>query len=165
MTIDGQPPYELTIKTESGETFGTKVSNIVQKHIPPNIEMKFDPSSMWQSAPSQTGAATVLVTFPLPVALTAIGVHSQHSGTYNAADRVQVEAFGKDGFLPVADSALHLTDAIVPLFEPATAKTWRLTFHAENNKEVTLRGIQFFAPYGELFPPPVPADNDAGFAR
>jgi hypothetical protein len=165
MTIDGQPAYELAIKTDSGETFGTKVSNIVKNQISPNVGRKFDSTSMWQSGSSPNGVSVVLVTFPLPVALTALGVHSQHSGSYNAADRMQVEAYRTDGFWLVADSALRAPDAMVPVSEPATAKIWRLSFHAENNKEVTLRGLQFFTRYGEVFPPPVPGENDAGFAR
>jgi hypothetical protein len=165
MTIDGQPPYEVAIKTASGETFGTKVSNIVHNPIAPSAGGKFDATSMWQSAPSQTGVASVLVTFPLPVSLSAVGVHSQHSGSYNAADRVQVEALGGDGARLLADSALQAEGAIVPLHEPVSARVWRLSFHAQNNKEVTLRGIQFFTRYGEIFPPSVPTSNDAGFLR
>ena len=165
MTIDGQPPYELAIKTDSGETFGTKVSNIVQNQIAPSAGGKFDATSMWQSAPSQTGVASVVVTFPLSVMLSGVVVHSQHSGSYNAADHVQVEAFASDGSRVVADAPLVRPDSLVPLFAPTTAKIWRLSFHAANNKEVTLRGIQFFTRYGEVFPPPVPANNDAGFAR
>ena len=165
MKIDGQPAYEVRIATESGETFGTKVSNIVQNRILPSIGGQFDANSMWQSGKSERGEAAVLVTFSFPVTLAAVGIHSQHSGTYNAADHVRVEAQMKDGFLPVADSPLHAADAIVPLAEQSTAKIWRLSFHAANNKEVTLRGLQFFTRRGEIFPPQVPAGDDVGFFR
>jgi hypothetical protein len=165
MTIDGQPPYELAIKTESGETFGTKVSNIIHNQIAQNVGGKFDSPSMWQSSPSLNGVASVLVNFPLSVTLTAVGIHSQHSGRFNAADHVQVEAFGRADSRVAADAPLLGPDSVVPLLAPTTAKIWRLSFHAANNEEVTLRGIQFFTRYGELFPPPVPSSNDAGFAR
>jgi hypothetical protein len=165
MKIDGQPGYELTIKTDSGEAFGTRVSNLVQNQIAPSVGGNFDGKSMWQSAPRPGGVASILVTFPLPVALIAVGVHSQHSGSFNAADHVQVAADRRDGFYLVADSELRVPDAMVRLSEPVTARIWRLSFHAANNKEVTLRGVQFFTRYGELFPPPVPAENDAGFGR
>jgi hypothetical protein len=165
MTIDGQPAYTIGIASDSGETFSTKVSNIVQNRISPNVGGKFDSTSMWQSASSPSGVAAVIVTFPLPVRLTAVGIHAQHSGKFNAADHLQVVAYRSDGFWPVADSALRAPDEMVLLSEPAIARIWRLSFHAQNNKEVTLRGIQFFTPYGEVFPPPVPGDNDAGFER
>jgi hypothetical protein len=38
-----------------------------------------------------------------------------------------------------------------------------VSFHAANNKEVTLRGPQFFITEGEIFPPSLPDDNDAAF--
>src|SRR5262249_26289293 len=135
MQIDGQPAYEVRIATESGETFGTKVSNIIQNRILPSVGGRFDPTSMWQSGKRERGVAVVLVTFSVPVSLAAVGIHSQHSGTYNAADHVQVEAQMNDGLLPVADSPLHAADAIVPLAEQSTAKIWRLSFHAANTKE------------------------------
>jgi curved DNA-binding protein CbpA len=165
MKIDGHPAYELRIATDSGQAFGTKVSNIIQNRISPSAGGQFDPNSMWQSGKSEGGMAVVMVTFSSPVTLAAVGVHSQHSGTYNAADHVRVEAQKRDGFQPVADSPVHATDAIVPLLEQSTAKIWRLSFHAANNKEVTLRGLQFFTRNGEIFSPQVPGDGDVGFFR
>jgi hypothetical protein len=165
MTIDGQPAYTIEIATDSGKTFGTKVSNLIQNRISPSAGGDFDPNSMWQSGKSEGGVASVIVTFSFPVTLAAVGVHSEHSGTYNRADHVRVQAYKRDGFQTVADSPLRVTDAIVPLRDQSNAKIWRLTFHAANNKEVTLRGLQFFTRNGEIFPPPVPADDDVGFFR
>ena len=165
MKIDGQPAYELRIATDSGESFGTKVSNIIQNRILPSADGQFAANSLWQSSRGDGGAAAVIVSFSFPVTLAAVGIHSQHSGTYNAADHVRVEAQKKDGFQTVADSPLHATDAIVPLPAQSTAKIWRLSFHAANNKEVALRGLQFFTAHGEIFPPQVPAGDDVGFFR
>jgi curved DNA-binding protein CbpA len=165
MAIDGQPAYEVTLSTKSGQTFGTHVSNIVQNRIMPNVGGTFRSNAMWQSAPSADGSADVLVTFPVAVTLTAVGVHSQHSGLYNAANSVRVEAYTKSGFRAVGESAMHATELLLPLPEPASAKIWRITFHAANKKEVTLRGLQFFTKNGELFPPSVPGDDDVGFLR
>ncbi len=165
MTVDGQPAYELAIASESGEAFGTKVANLVQKPILPSAGGRFDATAMWQSAPSPVGVATVIVTFPVPVTLTAVGVHSQHTGVYNAADHMQAQVYLRNGLQLVADSPLQATDALVPIAKPTTAKIWRFSFHAENNKEVTLRGLQFFNRGGELFPPQIPVDNDVGFLR
>jgi hypothetical protein len=163
MSIDGQPAYELGVKTNSGEAWGTLVSNCVRNRIEPSGGGKFFANSMWQSAESPNGLVEVVVTFPISVELTAVGVHSQHSGRYNAADLLRVEMETKNGFRLVAESPLQAPDQLVPLPRTPSANIWRFWFHAENNKEVTLRGLQFFTRNGEIFPPPVPHDNDVGF--
>ncbi len=160
MTIDGQPSYKVDVTTASGEAFGTKVTNIVQNRIRPSRGGKFDPKSMWQSRPNPGGWAAIRVKFPIPVTLVSIGVHSQHSGIYNAADGVRVTALTRDGEALLAESALNATDAVVPLTQPATAQVWQIAFHAANNKEATIRGLRFFTRNGEIFPPPVPPVSD-----
>ena len=165
MAIDGQPAYQLGVKTNSGETWGTRVSNCVQNRIEPSDGGTFFANSMWHSAESQNGSVEVVVTFPIPVTLIAVGVHSQHSGRANAANFLRVETDTKNGFQLVAESPLQAPDELVPLPRTRSAKIWRFWFHAENNREVTLRGLQFFTSKGEIFPPPVPSDNDVGFFR
>jgi hypothetical protein len=153
LTIDGQPAYSYTVATDSGETFGTKVVNLVQNRISPSQGDRFRSDSMWQSRPSPDGWVSIVVTFPFAVELTEVAIHSQHSGLYNAADGLYLQSIGKNGEFDVIRCRLSAVDARVSLPEPATAKIWRITLHAENNKEVTLRGIQFFNRYGEIFPP------------
>jgi hypothetical protein len=71
----------------------------------------------------------------------------------------------RNGFQLVAESPLQAPDELVRFPRTSSAKTWRFWFHAENNQIVTLRGLQFFTRNGEIFPPPVLHDNDAGFFR
>ncbi len=160
MTIDGQPPYKVDVTTASGEAFGTKVTNIVQNRIRPSRGGQFDAKSMWQARPSPDGWAAIRVKFPTPVTLVSIGVHSQHSGTYNAADGVRVRALTRDGEVLLAESPLLATDVVVPLLEPASAQAWEIEFHAANNRETTIRGLRFFTRRGEIFPPPIPPESD-----
>jgi hypothetical protein len=160
MTIDGQPPYKVDVTTASGEAYGTKVANVVQNRIRPSRGGQFDSRSMWQGRRSPDGWAAIRVIFPTPVTLVSIGVHSQHSGTYNAADGVRVRALTRDGAALLAESSLDTTDALVPLSEPATAQAWEIEFHAANNKEVTIRGLRFLTRSGEIFPPPIPPESD-----
>jgi hypothetical protein len=165
MTIDGQAPYELKVSTNSGETWGTRAANCVQNRIEPSQGGKFLARSMWHSDERPNGWADLVVTFPIPVGLTAVGVHSQHSGRHNAADFLRVEIETRRGFQLVAESPLQAPDELVQLPRAASAKTWRFGFHAENHKLVTLRGLQFFSRSVEIFPPPVAEDNDVGFFR
>jgi hypothetical protein len=160
MTIDGQPPYKVEVTTASGEAYGTRVSNIVQNRIRPSRGGQFDSKSMWQARPSPDGWSAIRVKFPIPVTLVSIGVHSQHSGTYNAADGVRVRALTRDGEALLAESPLHATDVVVPLSEAATAQVWEIEFHAANNKETTIRGLRFLTRSGEIFPPPIPPEGD-----
>jgi hypothetical protein len=160
MTIDGQPPYKVEVTTSSGEAYGTGVTNIVQNRIRPSRGGQFDPRSMWQARPSPDGWAAIRVTFPTAFTLVGIGVHSQHSGVYNAADGVRVRTLTRDGATLLAETPLDATDVIVPLSEPATSRTWVIEFHAANNKETTIRGLRFFTRGGEIFPPPIPPESD-----
>ena len=115
---------------------------------------------MWQSRDSIDGLSSVVVTFPVPVTLTGVGVHSQHSGVHSAADGVRIEVPAKGTPLCVAEMPLPSPDVNVPLLGPAPAKEWRIFFHAENKKAVTIRGLRFFTRTGEIFPHPSPMANE-----
>jgi len=88
------------------------------------------------------GWATVAVTFPATVTLSGVGVHSQHSGCANAADGVRIEVQGRAGFSYVGEQELISADQAVR-FPSTRAQTWRFSFHAANQKLVTLRGLRF----------------------
>jgi hypothetical protein len=96
------------------------------------------------------------VKFPYEVELTQIGVHSQHSGEYNAARAVRVAAQNaKEQIKQVAQSALKSTDDKVTI--PKTkSRVWRFEFQAGDSQSVTLRGLRFYSGLDELFPPLVP---------
>jgi hypothetical protein len=160
MTINGQPPYKVEVATDSGEAFGTRVTNVVQNRIRPSQGGKFDQKSMWQSRPNPDGLSAMRVKFPVSVTLTRIGVHSEHSGSFNAADGVRVRAQTRNGAALLAEARLNATDVVVPLLEPTTSQVWDIEFHAANSKEVTIRGLRFFTRSGEIFPPPIPPESE-----
>jgi hypothetical protein len=158
MIIPNQPDGPR-VTTESGETFGSRVTNIVQGQILPDTKpgrVTFDGKHMWSSAKSNTGWVAVDVTFPVEVELTAVAIHSQHSGQYHPAKAVRILVESKPGgFQPVATADLDSVDATVKL--PKTKGTkWRFEFQAGSTGMVVLRGLQFFAGDDELFPPLVP---------
>jgi hypothetical protein len=158
MKIPGQPDG-VRVSTASGEDYGSKVANIVQGQVLPSKKtgkVTFDGKLMWQSAKSATGWATVDVNFPYEVELTAVAVHSQHSGQYHPARAVQVRVRDADGSLrDVVTTDVKSVDETVAL--PKTKGTlWQFAFKADDTKCVVLRGLQFFSDGNELFPPLVP---------
>jgi hypothetical protein len=158
MQIPNQPNGPK-FTTPSGEEFGTKVANLAVGPVAPNKKGKvtFHAGTMWQSAKSSTGTVSVEVSFPYEVELSQIGVHSQHSGTYNAAHAVRVMVRdARDQLRQVARTALKSPDAKVPV--PKTkARVWRFEFQAGPSQSVTLRGLRFYSGADELFPPLVPS--------
>jgi hypothetical protein len=95
------------------------------------------------------------VVFPAAVTLTRVGIHSQHSGKYHAADALRVEVASSGGFDPVGETALESVDQVVPI-PSRTARSWRLWLHAADGNAVVLRGLRFFGRKGEIVPPVVP---------
>jgi hypothetical protein len=163
MTIPGQPPYGPVVSTTSGEDFGSSVKGIVGGRIVPSAapveggKPTFNGKTMWQSRPADAngGWVSVDVTFPAVVTLTKVGVHSQHSGQFHAADRIRVEAASADGFTPFGETALEAIDQVVPM-PTTTARSWRFWLHAADGRAVVLRGLRFFGRKGEILPPVVP---------
>lgn len=166
MEIPGQPKYSIDVKTTSGETFGSHAGNIVCRWIRPSKAIEpgqkpgsnFDPGTMWHSAEAPTGWVLLDLTFPFPLTLTKIGVHTQHSGVYHAATAVRLEVSEESGFRNVVEKQLDKVDAQVAF--PATrGQAWRLSLRAGASKVVVVRGLQFFNESGEIFPPMVPYDG------
>ncbi|MBN2021653.1 MAG: hypothetical protein JW809_02575 [Pirellulales bacterium] len=160
------PDYAIKVTTTSGELLGSRAANVVLTPIRPNRpdhrgpRRNYDPGSMWASANLPDGWATLDVQFPLEVTLTRIGVHSQHSGTVNAAHAIGILA-EKDGKLkPVVARKLTSADQWVQL--PKTSATrWQFRFQAGPSRKILLRGLRFCYNNTELFPPPIPYEFDA----
>ncbi|MBI4542538.1 MAG: hypothetical protein HY705_05870 [Gemmatimonadetes bacterium] len=153
MLIPGQPPYRVEVTTTSGEAYGSSVANIVRGRIAPSRGpgITFDGERMWHSDSTGTGWVTVDVTFPTPVTLDRLVVHSQHSGAYHAATGIRVQVAGNGSYRDVVTRDLARADDDVP-FAPAAARTWRLSFRAGESGQVTIRGIEFFSGVDEVFP-------------
>ena len=118
--------------------------------------MTFDAGTMWQSGKAKGGWVAVEVTFTHEVELTHVGVHSQHSGEFNAARAVRVAAQdAKEQFKQVAQVALKSTDEKVPV-QKTKSRVWRFEFQAGESQSVTLRGLRFYSGADELFPVLIP---------
>jgi hypothetical protein len=145
--------------TDSGEETGTKVANLARGRIGPNRKngrITFDATTMWHSAKTKNGWASVQVIFPCAVALNQIAVHSQHSGEYHGARALRIavrEGGGK--FRQIAEADLKSADDSVA-FSKTKGRVWQLEFQTGESRSVVLRGLQFFSDSDELFPPLVP---------
>ena len=160
MEIPGQPNYAIEVTTDSGQTFNSAAKNIVNKWIRPSQgpAVTFDPGTMWQSAESSTGWVSLDLTFPFPVTLTKLGLHTQHSGQYHASDRARLEVSSDGGFREITAKPLERIDAQIA-FPETRGQTWRLHLQAGPSKTVVVRGLRFFSASGEIFPPMVPYDG------
>jgi len=157
--IPGQPAYQITGTTPSGEACGSSLSRMLQGEIKPNqvtsAPSTFDPKTMWHSEKAPSGWVSCDLTFPLPVTLTRVAIYSQHGGRYHRAHQVRVSAKSKIGFHHVGSTILPSSDSAVQF--PATkAQVWRLELQAGPSGMVVLRGLRFFHGQKEVLPRPVP---------
>ncbi len=158
-------PEGIRVTTTSGETFGSQVANIVQGHVhsnslAPDLADKpgastFSPRWMWHSDVAVSGWVSVEVTFPSAVELTAVAIHSQHSGKYHIAAAAQITAITTAGPKQVVATDLNSADEKVS-FSPTEAQTWRFELRPGESQQVTLRGLRFFCGDEEIFPTLVP---------
>lgn len=157
MTIPGHA--SVTVATDAGEEYKSKIGNIVQGTILPSVKtglVTFDASTMWQSSKSKTGWVAVQVTLPYDVELTRLGIHSQHSGEYHIAEAIRVSVKDSKGkFQPMLKADLKAADDVVTL--PKTkGRVWQLEFQADSSGSVVIRGLQFYSGDDEIFPPLIP---------
>ena len=149
----------VSVTTESGEEFGSKVGNIVQGPIKENLKtgkVTYDAGTMWSSAKSSSGWVSVKLTVPYEVELTGLEIHSQHSGQYHAAKAVRVSVRDPQGkFVEVTKAQLKSTDEKVKVAK-TKGKVWLLEFQAGESGIVVIRGLRFFSGDEELLPPLVP---------
>ncbi len=157
MTLPGLPDFYPQITTTAGEDGYSRVANIVREEIKPSAGpgITYDPGTMWHSKPLPDGKATLEVTFPTPVRLTAIAIHSQHSGIYHEATAVRVETADSNPREMVVEKETKLIDVVVP-FEPTKAAKWSLTLTAGDSRILVVRGLRFFDGDLEICPHMVP---------
>jgi len=154
MQIPGQPTIKVT--TTSSEAFGSKAQNVVHHEIKPSNPgnpQNYDANNMWHSTKTTTGWVSLKIVFPLPVELTGIAIHSQHSGQSHAAKAVRISAAkGGSGFSQVLQTQLRSVDEKVAI-PPTRAQIWEIDFQAGSSGMVVIRGLQFYAGNNEIFPP------------
>ncbi len=151
----GQKVYQIKVETDSSEANDSSVSNIVHNLIVSNVS-GFNAHRMWHSGTSETGWVSATLTFPVPVELCKVAVHSQHSGKHHMAHEVRIQTEEQEGFVDVHREQLTSADAYVS-FPKHKAVVWRFFFRAGSSKQIVIRGLRFFSsPTNEIFCPTYP---------
>ncbi|MDB5345472.1 MAG: hypothetical protein JWP89_3849 [Schlesneria sp.] len=161
MTLPGQPDFYPQITTTGGEDVFSKVVNIIREEIKPSSGpgITYDPGTMWHSKPLPNGKATLEIAFPLPVTLTGIAIHSQHSGIHHEATAMRLETNDQAPAL-VVEKPVKSIDEVVT-FAPTEATKWSLTLTAGASRILVIRGLQFFNGDEEIYPHLVPTHSAA----
>lgn len=94
-----------------------------------------------------------------PVELTRIIVYSQHSGKYNLASAVGVQAKVGGTLQDMARVMVSKPEATVS-FDPTKARSWKLHFRTGRQPKVCIRGLRYFSGDDEVFPPLVPVSGE-----
>ena len=158
MEIVGQPTG-IVVRTASGEAFSSKAGNVVQNIIKPSMntgQVSYDAGRMWHSEKSATGWVSLELLFPFIVELTGIGIHTQHSGKYHAAEVVRIFSHTKgEKYSLVKESRLRSVDERVN-FTFTKTQYLKLDLKAGSSGYVVVRGLQFFSGSEEIFNPLIP---------
>ncbi len=152
MPIEGHP-WEVIASTADGEEFGSTAGNAVQGLlVPSSSDAGFDASVMWHTAYDLAPGTFVGVDLelPVPVRLSGLAVHSEHSGLYHRSDHLRVTTL--DDQVVRVDQPLAGADARVT-FAPFVAQRLRVQLRVPASGAVTVRGLRFFEGALELFPP------------
>lgn len=156
MSLPGQPDFYPQINTTGGEDVFSKVINIVREEIKPSSGpgITYDPRTMWHSKPLPDGKATLEITFPFPVTLTGIAIHSQHSGIHHEVTAMRMETSDQARSLVIEQPVKSIDETIA--FTPTQATKWSLTLTAGKSRILVIRGLQFFDGDEEVCPHLVP---------
>ena len=162
MELPGVPDFYPHVTTTAGEDVGSKVINIVREEIKPSAGpgITFDGTTMWHSKPLPDGSAELLITFPMRVRLSGLGIHSQHSGIDHSgidhnATAMRLEARDGGKRLIAAEQPLTSVDQL-DRFKPEESKQWSLTLRASSSRILVIRGLRFFDGDEEVCPRMVP---------
>lgn len=163
-TIPSQTNYALqAVTTTGGDAYGTSPNAIILNHIEPSAGpgVNFDAANMWHSTDVSNGPdgwVSFDVTFPLAVSLDKIVVHSQHSGLYHMAHAIRVQKVTAGNYIDIYSNNLQQADQVV--FLPETTSTiWRFYFYT-TDYDITIRGLELFSGFDEIFPPAIPTFNN-----
>lgn len=157
MELPGLPDFHPLVTTTAGEKLGSKVVNIVREEIKPSSGpgITFDPRTMWHSDKLENGFADLQITFPMPVRLNGLAIHSQHSGIDHHVTSIKLSANDGEASRQVVEKSLKSVDERVT-FEPTESKVWSLRLQASASRLIVIRGLRFFDGDEEVLPRMVP---------
>ncbi len=157
MQLPGIADFYPQVTTTAGEDVGSKVANVVSAEIQPSVGpgITYNPATMWHSKPLPDGKAVLDISFPMRVRLSAIAVHSQHSGIDHAATALRLTVVDGTDRRTVVEQADLGVNQIVK-FPPVAATNWSLELSAGKSRTLVIRGLRFFDGDEEVCPHQVP---------
>lgn len=158
MTLPDQPEFYPTLTSQTGLIATQKVDICVREEIRPSIgpEINFDMTSMWHSARNLQGYdGNIEITFPFPVRLSGISVHSEIGARGHAAHGIRVQTMENSQRKMVVDRPLTKVNELVS-FPAAISQKWMLNFKGDETGTFVIRGLRFFDQGAEVFPHQVP---------
>jgi len=156
MNLPRHPDFDPIMTTPSGEDTGSRVAHLNRGIVPsagPGIT--FRGRFMWSSKKQPNRKVVLNLSFPGKIPMTAIMLHSQHSGKHNKPESILIEAKTSEDFEHVASQPVEQADERIS-FPRTTAQDWRFTFTADSTQKICLRGLQYFSDETQVFPPWVP---------
>jgi hypothetical protein len=158
MELPGHPNFYPTATTNAGEDLGSKAERCLYGYIRPSVRfggglgVNYDPGNMWHTNHNLTMAkATLNITFPFPVEIDGIGIHTQHSAMDHHATHATLAAADAEPVVPLLDTPLTKFDAEVN-FPKTQSRKWRLELTPGPSKTVVVRGIRFLNRGREIYP-------------
>lgn len=153
MTLPGQPNFYPTATSNVGSSQGSQVERCLYGAIRPSEGpgVNFDQDNMWHTAPQIPDKARLDITFPFPVEIDGLGVHTQHSAMDHHATHIRVQATDGQAPIDLADQDLDSIDAELPLPKTLSQK-WRLELTPGPSKTIVVRGIRFLRNGKEIYP-------------
>ena len=166
MKLPDGPQDQIIVLSKAGEEPSSRAQNLVRRQIVPNVRsetnkqgINYDPKSMWHSDEKKTPWKTLELTFPIPAGLTAVRIHSQHSGRIHPVQRFRLFSLADDGSVQAVTDQPITSDDQTVRFAEHHSMNWRLDFQPGKSGKVALRGLQFYFKETELFAA-VTSEND-----
>ena len=154
MELPGHPNFYPTATTNAGENQGSKADRCLYGVIRPSEGpgLNYDPGNMWHTHHNLTIArATLNITFPFPVEIDGLGIHTQHSAMDHHATHATFAAMDAVPAGPLLDTPLEKFDAEVN-FPKTKARQWRLELTPGPSRTIVVRGIRFLNGGKEIYP-------------
>lgn len=154
MNLPGHPNFYPTATSNVGSYGGSQPERCLYGFIRPSEGpgVTYDGSNMWHTVHEfPASRARLDITFPFPVEINGLGVHTQHSAMDHHATHIRVQATDMEKPTELADQDLKSIDAELPL--PMTrSRKWRLELTPGPSQTIVVRGIRFLKNGKEIYP-------------
>ena len=161
MNLPGHPNFYPTATSNVGSYGGSQPERCLYGFIRPSEGpgVTYDGDNMWHTTHNFLDSQARLdITFPFPVEIDGLGVHTQHSAMDHHATHIRVLATDRKKPTVLADQDLKSIDAELPL--PLTrSRKWRLELTPGPSRTIVVRGIRFLKNGKEIYPRTAPYGN------